>query len=188
MSTRKLIVALAGMPGSGKSLVKTIGTQNGYDVIVMGDEVREEAKRRNLPPTPENIGKIMLELRQKDGEATIAKRCLPKIEKTPKAKIIVDGVRSLSEVEEFKNRFDRVTLVAVHSSPETRFQRLFNRRRSDDPKDWTIFNERDLRELDVGLGNAIAMAEYIIVNEESAGTAKNRAGEVLREIERKWKT
>jgi dephospho-CoA kinase len=188
MSSRKLIIAVAGMPGSGKSLVINAAIQTGYSVVVMGDEVREEARRQKIAPTPENIGKIMLELRQLEGEAAIAKRCIPRIEKTSQAKVVVDGVRSLSEVEELKNRFGKVTLVAVHSSPETRFQRLYNRQRSDDPKNWTIFHERDLRELSVGLGNAIAMAEYIIVNEESLGTAKNRAREVLREIERKWTT
>jgi len=31
---------------------------------------------------------------------------------------------------------------------------------------WEIFHERDMRELSVGLGNAVAMAEYLIVNEE----------------------
>jgi len=33
----------------------------------MGDVVREEVKRRNLKPTPENLGKTMLTLRELDG-------------------------------------------------------------------------------------------------------------------------
>jgi dephospho-CoA kinase len=184
MSSRKLIVAVAGMPGSGKSLIVNTAIQNGYAVIVMGDEVREEAKKQNMPPTPENIGKIMLELRQREGEAAIAKRCIPKIEKNPNARVVIDGIRSLAEIKEFRNRFGKVTLVAVHSSPETRFQRLYNRQRSDDPTNWAIFQERDQRELRVGLGNAIAMAEYIIVNEDNPRATKDRAREVLREIER----
>jgi dephospho-CoA kinase len=65
---------------------------------------------------------------------------------------------------------------------------LYNRERSDDPKSWAIFRERDLRELSVGLGNAIAMAEYVIVNEDTLKTAKDKAREVLREVERKWMT
>jgi dephospho-CoA kinase len=186
MSPQKLIVAVAGMPGSGKSLVADVARQSGYDVLVMGDEVREEANRRKILKNPENIGKLMLELRRLEGEATIAKRCIPKIEKASKAKIIVDGIRSLGEIEEFKNHFGKVTLVAVYSSPQTRFRRLYNRDRSDDPKSWAIFHERDLRELDVGLGNAIAMAEYVIVNEDTLGTAKDKAREILREVERRW--
>jgi dephospho-CoA kinase len=186
MSTQKFIVAVAGMQGSGKSLVGDVARQDGYDVVIMGDEVRAEARKRSLAPTPENIGKIMLELRSLEGEAAIARRCIPKVEKTLKSKVLVDGIRSLSEVEEFKKRFGKVALVAVHSSPETRFQRVYNRRRSDDPANWLIFRERDLRELSVGLGNSIAMSEHIIVNEETLKTAKDKARQILKEIERKW--
>ena len=108
--SEKLVIAVAGMPGSGKSVVMNIGLQSGYEAIIMGDEVREEAKRKNLQPTPENIGKIMLELRRNEGEAVIAKRCILKIEKTKSQKVMVDGIRSLNEVEEFKEHFKTFTL------------------------------------------------------------------------------
>jgi len=182
----KLVVALAGMPGSGKSLVINVAKEDNYGIIVMGDEVREEAKKRGMPPTPENLGRIMLELRRLEGEAAIARRCILKIEKEEKQKIIVDGVRSLKEVEEFKKHFPKFTLIAIHSSPETRFKRLYNRQRSDDPKNWEIFHERDMRELSVGLGNAIAMAEHLIINEEKREIVKEKIKKVLRKVEEKW--
>jgi dephospho-CoA kinase len=187
MSLRKFIIAVAGLPGSGKSVMVRTAAEKGYAVVVMGDEVRMEAKRRGIEATPENLGRIMLELRRLEGEASIARRCIPKIEKTNMSRVIIDGVRSLSEVEEFKNHFARVVSVAVHSSPEARFRRLYSRQRSDDPKNWAIFRERDLRELSVGLGNAIAMAEHVIVNDGTLSAAKSRAAEVLREIERTWR-
>ncbi|MEM2537601.1 MAG: AAA family ATPase [Candidatus Bathyarchaeia archaeon] len=186
VATQKLVVGLAGMPGAGKSVVVNVARANGYGVVVMGDEVREEARRRGLEPTPENLGRIMLELRRLEGEAIIAKRCISKILRKAESKVVVDGIRSLAEVEEFKRHFPKFTLIAVHASPETRFKRLFHRQRSDDPKNWEIFHERDMRELSVGLGNAIAMAEYMIVNEESLETAKKRAATVLKRVEEKW--
>jgi len=185
--SEKLVIAVAGMPGSGKSVVMNVALQNGYEAVIMGDEVREEAKRRNLQPTPENVGKIMLELRRNEGEAVIAKRCVLKIEKVASQKVVVDGIRSLNEVEEFKEHFKAFTLIAIHSSPETRFKRLHNRQRSDDPQDWRIFQERDLRELGVGLGNAIAMAEYIVVNEGDINPVKEQVKAVLKRVEAKWK-
>ncbi|MEM3873913.1 MAG: AAA family ATPase [Candidatus Bathyarchaeia archaeon] len=186
VATQKLVVGLAGMPGAGKSVVVNVARANGYGVVVMGDEVREEARRRGLEPTPENLGRIMLELRRLEGEAIIAKRCISKILRKAESKVVVDGIRSLAEVEEFKRHFPKFTLIAVHASPEIRFKRLFHRQRSDDPKNWEIFHERDMRELSVGLGNAIAMAEYMIVNEESLETAKKRAATVLKRVEEKW--
>jgi len=186
LDSQKLVVGLAGMPGAGKSIVVSVAKASGYGVVVMGDEVREEAKKRGLEPTPENLGRIMLELRHLKGEAVIAKRCIPKIAGMTESKVVVDGVRSLAEVEEFRRNFPKFALVAVHAAPETRFKRLFHRGRSDDPRSWEVFHERDMRELSVGLGNAIAMAEYMIVNEGSLNIVKKQAAEILRRIEAKW--
>jgi len=98
----------------------------------------------------------------------------------------VDGIRSPSEVEEFKKHFSKFSLIAIQSSPETRFKRLYHRQRSDDPENWEIFHERDKRELSVGLDNAIAMAEYLIVNEEEREVVKEKIRKVLRKVEEKW--
>lgn len=182
----KLVIGLAGMAGAGKSVVVAVAKGINYGVVVMGDIVREEAERRFLKPSPENLGKIMIELRQKEGNSIIAKRCIPRIESAKEQKIIVDGIRSLSEVEEFKKHFPKFTLITIHSSPETRFRRLYRRQRSDDPENWDIFHERDMRELSVGLGNAIAMAEHIIINEETLEIVKEKINELLGKVEQKW--
>jgi len=187
MTKDKLVVGLAGMPGSGKSLALNVATESSYDIVVMGNIIREEAKRRNLEPSPENIGKIMLELRQAEGSSVIAKRCIPRIENAKGQRIFVDGIRSLAEAEELKKHFPEFTLIAILSSPETRFKRLNRRQRSDDPNDQKIFNERGNRELSVGLGNAIAMAEHMIINEEDPQTAKEMIREALKKVEEKWK-
>jgi dephospho-CoA kinase len=187
VAINKLVVGLAGMPGSGKSLVMKVAQENGYDIVIMGDVVREETQKRGLTLTPNNVGKVMLDLRSADGDSVIAKRCIPRIIDTKTQKVFVDGIRSLNEVEEFKNAFPKFTLLAIHSSPETRFKRLYHRKRSDDPADSKIFNQRDERELSVGLGNAIAMAEYVILNEEDFQTVKRKAREALRKAEEKWK-
>jgi len=186
MTSDKLVVGLAGMPGAGKSTAVNVAKEGGYKIVVMGDEVREEAEKRRMKPTPKNLGKIMLELRRMEGEAVIAKRCIPKIEKAMEQKVVIDGVRSLSEVEEFKKHFPCFSLIAVHTSPETRFRRLYRRNRSDDPKNWEIFHERDMRELKVGLGNALAMAEHMIVNEGRLEVVKDKIREVLRKVEERW--
>jgi dephospho-CoA kinase len=186
MSSQKFAIGLAGMAGAGKSIVVKVAKENGYGILTMGDVVREEAEKRQLEPNPENLGKIMLDLRQKEGNSVIAKRCKAKIAVAKETKILVDGIRSLDEVEEFSKHFLKFNLMAVHASPETRFKRLYRRRRSDDPECWKTFHERDMRELSVGLGNAIVMAEYIIVNEVDFETAKARARETLRKAEEKW--
>ncbi len=176
---KKVVVGIAGMPGAGKATFKEIAKRRGFPVVVMGDEIREETRRRGLKSTPENIGKIMLQLREEEGPAVVAKRCVPKIEKARGKIVFVDGIRSLHEVEEFKRHLPNFILIAVHSSPETRFQRLFRRKRSDDPEGWETFLKRDLRELSVGLGDAVAMADYLIVNEGTKEEFRMKIHEVL---------
>jgi dephospho-CoA kinase len=186
MAEKKLVVGITGMPGSGKSLAVRVAKEKGYDVVVMGDVIREEAEKRSLDPNPQNIGKIMLELRYMEGTNIIAKRCIPKIETAKQQKVIIDGIRGLKEIEEFREHFPSFSLIAIHSSPETRFKRLHKRRRTDDTGNRDVFNERDMRELSVGLGSAIAMAEHVIVNEEPLGIVKDKIKKVLQKVERKW--
>ncbi len=183
---KKVVVGIAGMPGAGKATFNEIAKRKDFTVVVMGDEIREETKRRGLNSTPENIGKVMLQLRKEEGPAVVAKRCIPKIDNAKGKTVFVDGIRSLHEVEEFKRHFPNFILIAVHSSPETRFQRLFRRKRSDDPEGWENFLKRDLRELSVGLGDAIATADYLIVNEGTREEFAMKIHDVLEAALGKW--
>jgi dephospho-CoA kinase len=186
MNADKLVVALAGMPGSGKSLVVDTARELGYAIVVMGDVIREETAKRGLDLTPQNVGKVMLQLRADGGNTVVAQKCIPKIEAQASGKVFVDGLRSLYEVDAFKAHFAKFNLMAVHASPEARFNRLFRRRRSDDPSGWEVFHERDMRELSVGLGNVVALSEQMIVNDNSVDEVKGKIIEALQRVEEKW--
>jgi dephospho-CoA kinase len=187
VDTDKLVIGLAGMPGSGKSIVVDVAHEMGYAIVVMGDVIRQETLKRGLELSPQNVGSVMLELRKESGNYVIAQKCVPEIEEQSSPKVLVDGLRSLFEVDIFKEHFAKFSLVAVHASPQTRFSRLSNRRRSDDPAEWKVFHERDMRELGVGLGNVIAMAEHVIANDNSFEHVKAKVKESLERIEGKWK-
>ncbi len=175
-------MGVAGLPGSGKGVFRRIFQRMGYPVVIMGDLVREEVKRRNLKPTPENLGKTMLNLRELDGSAAVAKRCIPKLKKATGRIVVIDGIRSLAEVEEFKKHFPNFILIAIRASPKTRYQRLSRRKRSDDPQNWKSFMERDIRELGVGMGAVIAAADQTIVNEGSLAQLKTEIRRVMKEM------
>jgi len=187
MNVDKLVVGLAGMPGAGKSLFVDTAVEMGYTVVAMGDVIREETRKRGLELNPQNVGKVMLELRQEGGNCVIAQKCISKIEGQASAKVLVDGLRSLYESETFRVYFHNFVLFAVHASPEVRFKRLSQRGRSDDPKSFEVFRERDMRELGVGLGNAIAMAQQVLVNDNSMESFKAQVKKYLGWTEEKWK-
>ena len=60
------------MPGSGKSTIVSALKARGLEALNLGDGVRAEAKRRNIEPTGDNLGRLMLELREKNGPGAIA--------------------------------------------------------------------------------------------------------------------
>lgn len=157
------------MPGAGKATVREVAERLGCGAFVMGDEVRKETKQRGLEITLRNVGEVMIDIRREEGPSAVAKRSINKILKMKHDVIIVDGIRSLSEVEEFKKHFPSFKLLAIHASPKTRFKRLYMRKREDDVTVWEKFIERDRRELEVGLGNVIASAEMMIINEGEKG-------------------
>ena len=146
----------------------------------MGDEVRAEAKQRGLQPTPENVGKVMLQIRAEDGPEVLARRCIPKIRASDSSVVIIDGIRSMHEVQEYRKEFPKMRVMAVHASPKTRFRRLTKRGRSDDPQDWTTFVERDQRELGVGLGDVVATADLVVINEGTIEDFKNKLRYLLK--------
>jgi len=159
----KLIVCLTGMPGAGKSTIADGLKPKGYEIINMGNAVREEAKKQNLESTRDNLGKLMLELREKNGPGAIAELVKPQIESSTSNVILIDGVRSNDEIEVLK-KFGTVKLLAIHASTDTRFDFLQKRGRSDDPQTKEHFKERDNRELGVGISNSIALSDYAISN------------------------
>ena len=161
----KLIVCLTGMPGSGKSTIVSALKAKGIEVLNLGDGVRAEAKRRNLEPTGDNLGKLMLELRKKNGAGAIAELLTESIKNSQSNVIIVDGVRSITEVEVLRN-VGSVKLLSIEATADTRYKFLSSRGRSDDPITREKFEERDIREIGVGIGESIAIADETIVNSD----------------------
>ena len=151
------------MPGAGKSTIAEGLKPKGYDIINMGNAVREEAKNRNLEPTRDNLGKLMLELREKNGPGAVAELVKSQINSSTSDVIVIDGIRSNDEIEVLR-KFGTVKLLAIHASTDTRFNFLQKRGRTDDPQTKEHFEERDNRELGVGISNSIALSDYAISN------------------------
>ena len=165
--TRVRLILITGMSGSGKTTLASYAEERGYEVTTMGDIIRDIAKERGLEPTPRNLGLIAEGIRREGGDAAVAERCVERMRRGGATGFVVDGVRSLEEVDAFREAFTDILFIAVHSSPRTRFLRLKERGRSDDPGDRKAFSRRDRRELGFGVGSAMAMADFMFVNEGS---------------------
>ena len=177
----KTVIVVVGMPGAGKSLASSVAAKRGVPVFVSGDIIRAEAKRKKLSPTRKNLGSLMLKIREEEGMGAVAKRLAPLIDKIDKTQFVYEGARSVEEIEELTKKY-HVFTIAIHASPRSRFRRLQKRRRSDGPRNWTDFQERDERELKVGVGKLIAVADRVVENEDTKNDLKRRTGRLLRTL------
>ena len=128
MSKNVLIVGLTGMPGAGKSTLAKLLFKKGMPVVIMGDAVREAAKRANLEMTDANLGNLMIRLRKEKGSGAIAYLVLDRIRSiivsSPNVNaIIVDGIRNIEEMKVLGS-LGAVKLLAIHGSSLVRFKQL----------------------------------------------------------------
>lgn len=159
----KLIVCLTGMPGAGKTTIAESLKSKGFDKITMGDAVRAEAAKKKIEPSGSNLGKLMIELREKNGLGAVAELIVDQIKNSQSDVVLVDGVRSLAEVNVLK-KVGMVKILAIHASGDIRYKFLTERNRSDAPTDREDFTNRDSREMGVGMSESIALADETISN------------------------
>ena len=81
------MIAVVGMPGSGKSEFLNVALNFGYRFISMGDVVREETVKMGYKI--EESGKVAQMLRDKDGLDAIAILTLDRIRETHDNKFII---------------------------------------------------------------------------------------------------
>jgi len=175
------------MPGAGKTTVAEALRSTSFEIINMGDVVREEARRRGLPLDDKSLGKMMLKLRKEYGLGAIAHLIVKKIQSDLNNFVAIDGLRSMHEVEVLRHH-GAVKVLAVHAPKESRFRFLKQRRRTDAPRSHDEFDTRDKRELNVGIGEAILFSDSVITNDGTIKDLQRRALEVVsrwkKEVER----
>jgi len=177
------VIGTVGLPGSGKGEAATVADQEGIPVVVMGDVIREECRRRGLDPA-EHHGEIAGALREEEGADVIAERTVPRIREAAAAAdadaVLVDGLRSMVEADRFRDAFgDEFTLVAVEAPFDVRAERLGERGRDRSDGDLAALRERDRRELELGLGETMTDADVEIDNTGSLAAFRETVRDVL---------
>lgn len=162
------VIAFTGMPGAGKSDAVAEARRRGLPIVVMGDFVRAEVRARGLAPTDENLGRTATEMRSRHGADVWAQRTADELLARHQSEplVVIDGVRTLAEVETLRRRLGRAFyLVAIEAPLPDRARRLIARARSDAPLTLAGVEERDRREVGWGILEAMRGADERIKNE-----------------------
>ncbi len=169
---------ITGLPGSGKEELLAVAREMDIPFLRMGDIVREHhAKSRSKKGL--TVGEFADAERKKKGADIWAKLAM---EKMSGDIFLVDGCRSIDEVDAFRTLSDDVYIIAIHSSPETRYERLVKRGREDAPREWVEFADRDSREMSWGVAEVIALADVMFVNESDLDVFHKDVRKKLKEI------
>lgn len=180
---QRTIVAIVGLPGSGKTATADYFKEKGIPVIHFGKVVNDLVDKKGLSHT-EEAHKIVREgLRKEHGIEAMAVLNEEKLQKALEKNMIVaiDGMRSWEEYLYLKERFTevRITIVALYADKELRYKRLS--KRIYHPQ---LYGEqRDVDELmGTNMGPTIAFADFLVKNNFSIGEFRDKLESVYRTI------
>lgn len=193
-----MILIVVGLPGSGKSTIAEMLREEKFDVIEYGDIWRELLKKAKIPLNdPKATREFTARLREKYGKDIYSKYAVKKIRKSMKH-IVLMGLRSTYELDYIKKKVDKVDIIAVRSPFETRFNRLKNRAKPEDPKTiddfkWLETREKrgflpDKKEEKHGVLVIMKQADYVIDNSGTKEELKLKLDRVLSKIDKDWKS
>jgi len=180
---QKTIIALVGMPGSGKTEAASYYAKKDLKTISFGKIVNDYIDKNNLPQNEENHKKIREGLRQKYGKEAFAVLNEAKIKQALKNDIIVivDGMRSWEEYIYLRKKFKKIRtyILSIYADKELRYKRISTRKY----RSKLFGEERDINELiGTNMGPTIAFADYLIKNNFSLEEFQDKLEEAYRII------
>ncbi len=174
------MIVVTGMPGAGKEEFLSAGIKAGVPFVRMGDVVRDTYAQSGTEAEGLSVGQFAGRERERFGKDIWAKRAMDRMKGIDL--FIVDGCRSMDEIRSFRSLGGEVSIVAVHAAPGTRYERLVKRGRDDAPHNTDEFDERDRRELSWGVGEVLALSDYMVVNMSDLEDFHRKSEELLRSL------
>ena len=190
-----MIIGLTGKNAGGKGEVASYLKIKYFIYYSLSDIIREEATKRGLEHSRDNLIKIGNELREKFAPNYLAQQINLKIKNiirdNPKQNFVIDSIRSPFEAKELmKNK--NFTLVGIDTPIEVRFKRLLERNRIGDAKtleDFKLQEERENLKSDTNqqLNETFKMSAEIIRNDGTLEQLHTKIDDLLNHLERKNK-
>ncbi|MEK6983758.1 MAG: AAA family ATPase [Nanoarchaeota archaeon] len=186
-----MIIGLTGKNASGKGEVANYLKTKDFIYYSLSDVIREEATKRDLEHSRDNLIKLGNELRKKFGPSYLAQQINSKLRLELKnnkdQNFVVDSVRSPFEAKELmKNK--GFILVGTEAPIELRFKRLRERNRLGDAKSLEEFKEQEEREnlksdTNQQLDKTFSLARKLINNDGSLEELHRKIDGLIKELQ-----
>lgn len=187
------IVALVGLPGSGKTEMTKVFREQGYEYVRFGQAVLDEVLARGIEVNEKNELMVRESMREEHGMAAMAKFLIPTFDNliSQNKNIIADGLYSWEEYLLLKDTYQNdLFILAIYASPKIRYARLTSSKRKYDPKKdkkaiYRAYTPEEAKSRDhaqiekLHQAGPIAMADYTINNE---GSVDKLIAEVMKVI------
>lgn len=194
MQGRRIVVAVVGLPGSGKGMVAEMLRRMGFHVIELGDIWRELLKKSGIPRSdPIGTREFTRKLRERHGKDVYAKYAYRRIDKKW-SRVAIMGVRSTYEADYFKKRIKNMVVVALVAPIQLRFDRLRARGKPEDHKTMKGFRWQDQRERrgfmkakseeKHGVMAVIKDSDYVIANTSTVKKLEDNVAKIINEIKK----
>lgn len=183
VNNSKPIIILTGLQLTRKAQAVYVGKKRDYGIFSTGDIVRNYCMERGLKPNFNNV-KNSAEKMFSQGEDVFLSTHLSAIDSclTKKKGVIIDSLKSIDGVEYLKSKYHSVLVVGFLASYDFRLEHSKIRSRSDDAKSIGEFNDRDTRELGVGLSELIVFSDYFLIA-DSVENSRLQFSKILDKIE-----
>lgn len=161
------LVAIVGLPGTGKSEAVSIFEEYGFKRVYFGGITIETLKERGMAINEANERQVREQLRTEHGMAAYAKLSIPKIDAGLKdGSVVIDGMYSWEEFLLLKEKFPNMEVLAIYSPPSIRYQRLA--KRPVRPLTVDQARSRDIAQIEkLNQAGPIAMADSTVINTEN---------------------
>lgn len=176
-----MILALAGLAGSGKTTAIGMLSKSGFGASVyVGQIVTDEVARRGLKPTPANERAVRKDMREREGMHVLAERALPAIGRlASNGNALIDAIYNREEYDAYAAVFGRsLKILGISASFDLRAKRLADR--VERPISLPDLKRRDEFEVGVlGLDVVLSIADHRLANEGSLDELEDALKDLL---------
>ncbi|MBS3124499.1 AAA family ATPase [Candidatus Woesearchaeota archaeon] len=185
-----MIIGITGFNASGKDTFANYLVKRGYKHYSLSEVIKEEAAKKKLEPSRDNLISLGNELRSKFGANILAERILLKLKEDED--YVITSIRNPAEVEALKER-DNFVFIAVEAEAKKRYELMKQRRESkDNIQTYEEFIEKEKIEQSSEahkqqLDRCLKMAKIKITNSGTVEELHTKIDKLLLDLNKKYR-